>query len=471
MNIRRAVLEAVAALAVGAIALGAQRPAQPGTTPFPHDTHSRLFLSCASCHAGITDGNAARAFPAPATCARCHNGQDAKTVAWSAPAKKVNNLRFTHPAHDSASSKSVGCVGCHSAQGDTTWMHVRSASPRGCIACHAHAAPEHLAETATCRTCHTTLADSRALTVAMIAAFPKPASHARSDFLSTHAPRGDAALAQCATCHTRESCVRCHANGSQLPSVTRLAADDRVAQMLRGRAATYPTPPSHASAEWSITHGKDAAKSTQSCANCHTQPACRACHAGTRAASVIAALPMPMANGAQGVAIRKTTVHAAGFMEQHKTAAASGRMDCMGCHQKRECSTCHSGTSARRYHPSDFVSRHSPKAYAQQQTCSSCHRTETFCRSCHLQSNITSTGARTGAAHPAQPAWLLQHGEAARRGLNGCTTCHQQRDCLRCHSDLGLKVNPHGPKFEASSMSARNRQMCATCHIKDPLER
>lgn len=455
------------------VALGAAftLPAQQPTGAFPHASHARLFLSCASCHAGVTTGDRARVYPAPSTCARCHNGRDAKAVAWMPPLPKPTNLTFTHSLHEarsSAAGENVACVNCHAAQADTSWMHVRAAGANDCVGCHAHAAPEHLAETAACRSCHNTLADSRALPVATIAAFPKPATHARTNFLSTHAPRSDAAVAQCATCHTRESCVRCHANASQLPSIKGLAADQRVAQLVRGRAPVYPTPATHGSADWKFGHGGDARKATQSCANCHTQASCKSCHAGAKASAVIAALPQPTDGGAQGVTIQKPVVHAAGFLAQHKTAAASGRMDCTGCHQQRECSACHAGTSSRRYHPLDFSETHAPAAYAQEQNCSSCHRTETFCRSCHLKSDVTTSGARTGAAHTAQPAWLLQHGEAARRGLTGCTTCHQQRDCLRCHSDVGLKVNPHGQNFPAASLSARSRQMCATCHVKDP---
>jgi hypothetical protein len=186
------------------------------------------------------------------------------------------------------------------------------------------------------------------------------------------------------------------------------------------------------------------------------------------ASAVIAQLPPAGVGTATGITLLTPTVHPGGWLENHRSSAA-GRTDCQGCHVQRECASCHEGSSSRRYHPLDFVYRHAPAAYAQDQNCVSCHRIETFCRSCHLGNKITVAGARTGAAHNGQPQWLLQHGEAARRGLTGCTTCHQQRDCLRCHSDFGLKVSPHGPNFDAARLHSKNKLMCATCHVSDPL--
>jgi class III cytochrome C family protein/doubled CXXCH motif protein len=459
------------AVALAAATLATSAGAQGGPRGFPHNKHAKLFVSCTSCHAGIPSGDAARAFPAPTACAQCHDDRTQKTVNWSGPSKRATNLQFSHTVH-AAKSTAAGtpaqCVSCHAAQADTGWMRVQGARATGCITCHAHQATEHLAETAVCSTCHVTLADAKALTSQQIAAFPKPASHTKPGFAAQHAPAGSTE-ATCATCHTRESCARCHANASRVPAIARLATDQRVAELMKGRTAAYSTPSSHLAAGFASAHGAAASAAPQTCANCHTQQSCRSCHTGTRGQSVIASLPATGTGSATGVVLADLRVHASGFLTGHRSAPA-GRLDCQGCHAQRECTSCHEGSSSRRYHPLDFVSRHAPAAYAQDQTCTSCHRTETFCRSCHLNSSMAAAGARTGAAHTAQPLWLLQHGEAARRGLTGCTTCHQQRDCLRCHSSLGLKVNPHGPNFDASRLSARNKQMCATCHVSDPLQ-
>lgn len=477
MNARLFALLVALAPAAGA---SGQQSAQRGaaTTTFPHARHARLFPTCEGCHAGIYHGDTARVMPPPSACAQCHDGGDLPIVAWSGHTRVANNLTFTHADHLAASTDAgqpAQCVSCHSAAADTSWMRVRPASPGGCVTCHQNESGVHLAQDAVCTTCHTSLARSPGLSKAQIAAFPKPAWHTTPDFVSTHAPRTSAALAQCATCHSRESCERCHANAPSVPAIMQLPTDARVKELVRGVAATYPTPASHATDRWSTAHGTAAiaSASSQGCANCHTQPACKSCHVGGkntsgRANAVIATLPMPVKDGAPGVRLASARVHPADFLAQHKTTAASGRLACTQCHEQRECTSCHAGNSTRRYHPLDFSSRHAASAYAQDQTCSSCHRTETFCRSCHLQNNVTAKGARTGTAHTGQPLWLLQHGQAARLNLTGCTTCHQQRDCLRCHSSSGLHVNPHGPGFDAAGMSSRNKQMCATCHLTVP---
>jgi hypothetical protein len=167
----------------------------------------------------------------------------------------------------------------------------------------------------------------------------------------------------------------------------------------------------------------------------------------------------------------RTTVHAAGFAKAHGSSAASGRLDCMGCHTQTQCTDCHAGSARRRFHAVDYMSRHAADAYGDRTSCTTCHSAETFCRSCHIGNGVASRGGTaggSGTAHNRQPLWLLQRGQAARQGLEGCVTCHQQRDCLRCHSDLGQRVNPHGADFDASRVAARNRQVCAVCHLADP---
>jgi hypothetical protein len=44
-------------------------------------------------------------------------------------------------------------------------------------------------------------------------------------------------------------------------------------------------------------------------------------------------------------------------------------------------------------------------------------------------------------------------------------SCHEQTDCMRCHSSrTGLGVNPHGPGFDASSSLNLNKATCDLCH-------
>ena len=82
---------------------------------------------------------------------------------------------------------------------------------------------------------------------------------------------------------------------------------------------------------------------------------------------------------------------------------------------------------------------------------------------------MASDGRRNVAFHTAQPLWLIQHGRAARQGLESCASCHAQRDCMQYHSTVGRGVNPHGSEFDAERMAKRNRQVCFACHLGDPL--
>ena len=78
-------------------------------------------------------------------------------------------------------------------------------------------------------------------------------------------------------------------------------------------------------------------------------------------------------------------------------------------------------------------------------------------------------GVRSTVFHNAQPLWLLEHGRAARQDLTNCTTCHQQKYCMQCHSDVGSRINPHGADFNAAMMAKRNSQLCLVCHLKAPI--
>jgi hypothetical protein len=81
------------------------------------------------------------------------------------------------------------------------------------------------------------------------------------------------------------------------------------------------------------------------------------------------------------------------------------------------------------------------------------------------------TGGRLGRGfHDAEPLWLLRHGQAARQGLESCASCHEQSQCMQCHSALGaFKVSPHGPDFDPRRAQKRNAAICLVCHLTDPL--
>ena len=533
-----AVLAVLAMLATTASPLQAQGGTRrPG---FPHQRHAKLFPTCSGCHAGIATGDSASMYPPPALCARCHDGTVERRVSWSTPSRPATNLKFSHTVHERSSTRhgdTLACASCHSLpEQRTTWMAVAAPRPSACFSCHEHRTTSHFAETNPCTRCHVPLVRAAALSAAAVAGLPRPRSHDAPDFLFTHAPSDAAAGARCATCHARESCERCHVNAGLLPAITALERDPRVAQLAASRTAVYPVPRSHRQASWSFGHAAAARGNVSSCANCHAQSSCTACHIGSGGAATIGKLPRAEPGKAQGVVIRRATsgvpgipgeprasappqeqrggaawsvhtvadtvrggaptvpatlatpaadtgeaveldsgrvhyvrVHAPGFVKTHGAVVATGGMTCSGCHAQSFCTDCHNGGTRRSFHPANFIARHATEAFGRESDCTRCHNPEAFCRNCHVNAGQATRDPRHAAFHTRQPLWLLQHGQAARQSLESCASCHQQRDCLRCHSTLGQGVNPHGPGFDAKRMAARNRLVCLQCHLGDPL--
>ena len=474
---------------------------------FPHAKHAGMFPTCIGCHEGVLDERATDRYPDAAQCAGCHDGEQAARVEWDGPRRAPSNLRFSHVEHDREADPGVDpalrCGRCHAQPGDTAFMAVGRERARLCLDCHEHRATAHLVDAA-CRTCHVTLAQAQALSDSAVAAFPRPPSHDRPDFVEAHDVTGPESEARCAVCHARESCARCHANAAGVPAIAALERDPRAARIVAAMPAAYPVPRSHRDPDFTLDHGREARARIETCANCHTRPSCRACHTGAGASRVIARLPEAGEGGPAGVRLRgedpgrrrapapapdraggsdgahdgtaerlvpsqvAVRVHPAGFATTHGPAAASKQLGCEGCHVRTFCSDCHGGEGERRFHPPNFLVRHAPEAYGRMRDCASCHNTEGFCKDCHQAQGTAASGRRDAAFHTGQPLWLLQHGQAARQGLESCASCHAQRDCMQCHSTLGWGISPHGPGFDARRMARRNSQMCGACHLGGP---
>jgi hypothetical protein len=472
---------------------------------FPHAEHRGLFPTCVGCHAGILEERQTDRFPNPQQCAGCHDGREEERVDWNGPRLEPSNLRFSHLEHNREANLGVdpalNCRFCHQQRSDTAFMAVQRERATLCISCHDHRATAHLVD-AQCRTCHVTLAQATALPDSAIVAFRRPPSHDQPDFLVSHDVSAEESQARCSICHARESCERCHVNAATVPAIAALERDPRAARLVATKGGAYPVPPSHLHPDFAYEHGGEARARVQSCATCHTQPSCRACHTGRGASETIARLPTARPGAPAGVQLRgrdprdraapvpapdramggngsghDTTrarfvsgqvpvrVHPAGFLSTHGPSAASGQLTCEGCHSRKFCSDCHNGEGERRFHPPNFLVRHAPEAYGRQRDCASCHNTEVFCKDCHQGNGIAATGRRDAAFHTGQPLWLLQHGQAARQGLESCAGCHSQRDCMQCHSTIGWGISPHGRDFNADRMASRNNQMCGYCHV------
>lgn len=463
---------AIAIIAPGLLGLAAFVSLRHTQQAFPHLAHEGLFPLCESCHAGIATGVVETSYPQPADCARCHDGTRVIRVQWSAPTRRVSNLRFSHPAHfelTRQSGDSISCQSCHLAGEPRTRMNIGAPQPMLCVQCHAHTAETHPSPEVVCNTCHVPLA-SAPVPLERIAAFPRPAWHDSSNFLSTHGSNEQPRAASCAICHARETCERCHANADRNPMILSLPHDVRVAQLERDREPDYPTPATHADAQWRLAHGAAAQSNSLSCANCHTQPSCTKCHISSEGKSraVIASLPALTPDAAPGVSLEQISadVHPPDIARRHGTLAATGRLACAECHTSQTCTSCHAASDSRRFHVSNFVERHAFDVFASSADCQSCHSTEAFCRDCHISSGVAAQSRMNAAFHTGVPNWVLSHGQAARRGIESCASCHRQSDCVRCHSAVGgWRVNPHGPSFPASRTAVRNAASCRWCHV------
>jgi hypothetical protein len=182
----------------------------------------------------------------------------------------------------------------------------------------------------------------------------------------------------------------------------------------------------------------------------------------------VAALPQTAPSDPRGVTLSAEAirVHRANFVKDHAADAAVGESSCEGCHRTSFCESCHNATASPRFHAPNFMTRHGPESYANESDCASCHNPEVFCRACHAGSGMASKGRLGVAFHTANAFWIVGHGMAARRGLEGCASCHTQSSCTQCHSALGSwRINPHGPRFNAERVQNANRLTCRLCHV------
>jgi hypothetical protein len=144
--------------------------------------------------------------------------------------------------------------------------------------------------------------------------------------------------------------------------------------------------------------------------------------------------------------------------------------DCTSCHSESECATCHAGQSVpSAFHGAGYALLHAAEASRDAASCASCHSVSQFCRDCHTTSavDVDSAFLAPGVdAHP--PGWSLpgdpsHHGDAARRDLVSCVSCHNDQSCTTCHAD----ISPHGGDFwsRCANLQRQSPDMCAQCHV------
>jgi hypothetical protein len=274
--------------------------------------------------------------------------------------------------------------------------------------------------------------------------FPQPAV-----CLGCHAPEAESHLQV-------EECSFCH-----VPVVESGLGQEAV--------SGFPKPPSHEASSFAVTHGSSSAESPSNCSVCHDRTSCFTCHGGaTHLPDAILGIQLPGETGPTGVQLSLRdgpSFHEGNFATAHGASASAGQPDCTTCHSETSCMACHEGQRSPSFHPLNFLASHGPEAYGRVSDCGSCHNTEAFCRECHLGMGIQGGVNAVAPYHDNQGLWILSHPQAARQDLESCVSCHQQQDCLRCHSaGAGFRVSPHGPDFEGSSIADRNQGMCRLCH-------
>lgn len=461
---------AVGLAAIGGLIGGVMLRADE-TERFPHEQHARLFPLCGGCHEGVETGDRSAYFPSPQMCVNCHDGVTEALVEWDGPREHLTNLVFEHTHHAGEVLRHDGevlaCEQCHTPAGAER-MVIQRANPDVCLSCHAHQAQDHFVD-ANCQTCHVPFVESD-WPPARLAALPVPADHQVPGFvLEGHGTQAMANTQKCAVCHTRDRCTSCHVDAADVPQIAAIPPAPQ-GWALPQYAAHYPVPPSHLTRDWIAQHG-DAA-SRQQCATCHTRDDCVACHVPP-GPDVVHTLPARADVQAPGaVTLRQMPLsHASRWFDRdHAALAASQPGSCQACHAQQFCSDCHEAPVNPTYHPRNFAQQHSSQAYGRRLECSTCHEVRTFCRSCHIEQGMGAEGRLNPGFHDAEPLWLLRHARAARQGLESCTTCHVQRDCMQCHTEIGaFQISPHGPNFDARRAQQRNPVICFACHVTDPL--
>lgn len=167
----------------------------------------------------------------------------------------------------------------------------------------------------------------------------RPADHDAA-FLTTHGARlaaGD--LADCASCHTEQSCADCH-------------------EGLVAPVSVHPV-------GWRIVHGFEATNDVASCATCHTATRfCASCHVESDIVSAPDRTPPPT------LAAHPPTWMDPGAATNHADEARANLMSCASCHTGAQCATCHATINP---HGPGFSDRCRRMLDAGAPTCARCH--------------------------------------------------------------------------------------------------
>ena len=362
---------------------------------------------CEECHSQATDSFMTVKPPIPSRCFQCH-GIEAQHTA--APDTACATCHLPLPAATRLTRADVAAFDTAPSHLDKTFAsaagHGTLAKGAGGTGVSASCATCHARDF--CITCHVDAPEQPAIqalaadprSTAIPAHLRAPASHSRDDFLERHGGDVGSDGKRCSTCHTRESCLACHAATPRVATALYAGGPGRGV----GAVVTRKAPPWHA-ADYTDRHAVRAASAPNTCAGCHARAECLECH-------------RPNPASAPGY-------HPVGFLTRHPAAAYSRENSCSDCHNTAGfCVTCHASVGltsratlgANHYHDAQpsFALGHGQAARQSLETCIGCHVEK------------------------------------------DCLTCHSAAG--------GRRFNPHGPGFDAQRLKSKNPQMCSACH-------
>lgn len=341
---------------------------------------------CLDCH-GIKVAH----LSAPDTaCATCHVAlADAKSL----PRERVASFEAP-PSHDAPGFMGPKGHGKQAAAPAGTDFRVAPS----CATCHARDF---------CAQCHVNAPELQliqalapdARSLAHEGEMEAPASHERATFVTRHGQDAQRSNANCANCHTNESCLACHRSTPSVAVALPAAGPGRAegAKIERKRPVTH-TP------DFADGHGSAASSAPQTCSTCHARTECLDCHR-----------PNPGNDG---------SYHTAGFLTRHPSAAYNRQADCAECHSQQQfCSTCHvqaglrsTGSIGPGYHDAkgSFLLNHGTAARQTLESCVTCH-TERDCLQCH-----SAQGGRR--FNPHGPGFNPER--LGNRNPQACSACH-----------------------------------------------
>ena len=229
---------------------------------------------CVSCHVNAPESPVIRSLAVDAR-APAYDGK------WFAPANHVAH-GFLRAHGADARNQAATCATCHTRD--------------SCTSCHVGAQPRAVTQLAAA-------GPGRAPGVGL--ARTPPSTHTR-EFRDGHGPEAGARPAACESCHVRSTCLSCHQPDG--------------ARQVRYHPSGFVT-----------RHPAAAYSRASSCADCHnTAQFCQSCH--ERSGLVASAR---IGNRGYHDAFR-------GFSLGHGQAARQSLESCASCHAERDCTACHS---------------------------------------------------------------------------------------------------------------------------------